>query len=204
MTTRKLRPVNLTARERMELGLLLPLIGTGNDEEWELDDRAGADAAIVDTDADDATAAIAEARRVAQIVITVSETASAAGDLHLTRPLRSQALVRVLAGAQIPSTEDADFGAVRLLRWPPTDVLRSDWRLARVCGALGRGPQSVEEIAYRIALEASEVAGLLEALAEAGCTEAARNGSRPSGGACATAQPPRGLLARLRARLGRS
>ena len=202
MTTRILRPVNLTARERMELGLLLPLIGSGDDVEWELDDRASADAAIVDADADDATAAIAEARRVARIVITLSETASAAGDLALTRPLRSQALVRVLAGAQIPSAADADFGAVRLLRWPPTDVLRNDWRLARVCGALGRGPQSVEEIAYRIALDASEVAGLLKALAEAGCTEAARSNSHSTAGQAP--QPPRGLLARLRARLGRS
>ena len=186
----------------MELGLLLPLIGNGDGVEWELDDRTGADAAIVDADADDASDAIAEARRTAEVVITVSETTSVAGDLHLTRPLRSQALVRVLAGAEGPSSTDDGPGAVRLLRWPPTDVLRRDWRLARVCGALGRGPQSVQEIGYRIALDASEVTELITTLAEAGCAEATRGGGRTS--VQAAAQPPRGLLARLRARLGRS
>ena len=190
----------------MELGLLLPLLGEHTGSEWQLADTGRADAAMVDTDADGAAEAVAVARDAAVAVITVSGGESNGCELHVTRPLRTHSLVRVLAAAaraddasRQPSGPEPDAVAYRLLRWPGTETLRREWRLTRVCGALGRGPQTRTEIAARAGLAESELERLIGLLDEVGCIRRTEPPGRPVEDIHSA--PPRGLLGRIRARL---
>lgn len=213
MTVRRLRPVNLTPREEKELGLLLSLLGDRAGGDWRIEDRAGADAAIVDLDAEGGHEAAAEARRSEGVVIVLSGSPGDEDELRLSRPLRSEALIRVLSGATRetaaqPGAGVAEPGPVsdeavyRLRRWPGTELLRREWRYTRVCGALGRGPQSMQTIARRTGIDAAALAELVEALADAGCIERTDGGGDVAPGA--GTPPPGGLFGRIRARLGRA
>jgi len=204
MTRRTLRSVNLSRREQMELDLLLSLVGEQEGDQWQLVNRIGADAAIVDADAETAGQSIVEARRAEEVVITLSQSGGDGEGLCLARPLRSQALVQVLERAlqRAAAGGRGEASAYRLRRWPGTDMLRSEWRLTRVCGALGRGPQTMSDIATRTSIEESELRDLLQVLTGAGCVERTAGSARTRERASWT--PPSGLFHRLRARLGRA
>ena len=204
MPVRTLRAVNLPERERIELSLVLPLLGDKEGTQWELTERPGADAAIVDADAKDKQAAMLLAQEEASVVITLSISLAPAesGTVHVRRPLRTQALSVALAQATHAASRSGSGThqqqAWRLKRWPDTATLRGDRRLTVICGALVRGPQSVAEIATRTGIEDGVVNELLELLLKADCVEHCEPSTR---GARGTAQsPPRGLLNRLRAR----
>lgn len=206
MPVRTLKAINLPERERMELGILLSLVGRHDGAAWELTENRRADVAIVDADADAAADAIAEARSVADVVMTISEADTGLCELHVTRPLRTKALTDVLAGLERQTARGARSSrtapAWALKRWPGTETLRHEWRLTRVCGTLARGPQTVAGIAARTGIDETELERLLTLLSDAGCaapTEAAVRiaETRPNA-------PPRGLFGRIRARFGRA
>lgn len=58
MPVRTLKAINLPERERMELDILLPLLGQRGGAAWKLTEGRHADAAIVDADAETASAAM--------------------------------------------------------------------------------------------------------------------------------------------------
>lgn len=209
---RRLRLVNLSARDEMELELLLPLIGgrAGDACHWEAVRAAGADAAIVDVDRADGPEALQLARSSEHYVIAFSVDDSADTEFQLARPLRTENLARVLD--TIAQSLDRDTGPAsgnedmvtaegyRLLRWPPTEVLRREWRHTRVCGALSRGPQTLDDLRTRTGIDETELHDLLGALEARECViPAAISGGRVRRSAAAM---PSGLLGRLRARLG--
>ena len=207
MPVRTLQAVNLPQRERTELSLVLPLLGTQDGTAWELTERAGADAAMVDADAPDGREAMATAREIADVVITLSATAAPAesATLHVRRPLRTETLTAALAQAMQSAPTGAADGhdppAWRLKRWPDTETLRREWRLTRVCGALARGPETVADVATRTGLEQEALEELLAMLEGAGCVE--RSESVPRRASGPPDSPPRGLFERLRARFSR-
>ena len=205
MTVRTLRAVNLSMRDRMEIGLLLSLLGEHDGTEWQLVDGTRADAAIIDADADSADDAMAEARDAAEVVITVSEAGGGADGLRLARPVRSDALLRVLTSVMERSSDgasDSSEVAYRLLRWPDTQLLRREWRLAKVCGALGRGVQTTTDLCARTGIDTAELQQLIDRLTETGCVDTTTASGRRSSGA--TPPPSSGLFGRIRARLGRA
>lgn len=206
MPVRTLKAINLPERERMELDILLPLLERGGGAAWELTEDRYADAAIVDADAAGASEALAEARGAADVVVTISEVDSGSSEWHVTRPLRTQALTRVLAGVERrpESTPGADQGAVawELKRWPGTETLRHEWRLTRVCGALARGPQTPSAIAGRTGIDETELKRLLALLSDAGCAAPSESAVKEPENESHT--PSGGLFGRIRARFGRA
>lgn len=206
MPVRTLKSINLPERECMELGILLSLLGPRDGVEWELTEKRHADVAIVDADADAASDAMEEARRVASIVITISDADSEKSEPHIARPLRTKILTELLAGVEreiggaVP--RDQVTVAWRLKRWPDADTLRREWRLTRVCGTLARGPQTAPGIAARTGMEEAEIEQFLRSLSDAGCAEPTEAAVRIS--QSSPNPPPRGLFGRLRARFGRA
>ncbi len=121
------------------------------------------------------------------------------------RPVRSHALLRVLTSVIEHSAGSAPASgeqAYRLLRWPDTQLLRREWRLAKVCGALGRGAQTMTDLCARTGIDEAALPELIDTLTQAGCLDTTTAAGRRSSGA--TPAPSSGLFGRIRARLGRA
>lgn len=203
----QLSSINLGETDLRILKSLLMLINDADRPGWDVTESGSGDALIIDLDVADGHATFRRFRERHSLIITCTQFPDdEAGEFQLTRPLRPWALSEVLQkverrlGAEATPAGNTVY---RLERWPPTEVLRRNRSLVRVCGALAHAPSSPGSVARRTGLGAEEMDALIRMLLANGCVVEDRDSADTLENVAPSVERS-SLIGRLRTHLGRT
>lgn len=184
MSTLKLGLHRLPAAEVVLIQTLLRLYGGAQSRaRWTLADAPPYDALLVDATAPESTAA--EWIGKAASVLRITRIGQAGKPNTIERPIRPDKLLRWLEERQpamsspgVPSAKEAAAAdslsevRYRLLRWPPSSVLRNDARRVRLASLLSKRAFNTSELATMSQQSVDDCHAFLRMLRGTGLVEA--------------------------------